>query len=222
MKLTRSQLRDLAIDSVVLIDGVKHWVATCGRCGGSGRYSWCERFADHCFECGTAAEVGHGKRFVKSSPEQRAKAAARRERRRAAQEAKAQQAAIRTALPAFAAAVVRSLERVVRDRAVELEKAKSEHVGAPKKRLDLELTFEFSTSWSTRFGMQSLYAFRDGGGNRLVWKTGGCLYLEAEDGQWIHIEKGQAFRAKATVKAHSQYNGERQTELTRVKVLEVL
>ena len=34
------------------------WNKPCGRCGGSGRYSYCERFKDKCFRCsGTKDEI---------------------------------------------------------------------------------------------------------------------------------------------------------------------
>ena len=39
---------------------VKYETETCGRCLGSGRYSWCARFADTCFGCG-----GQGRRLSK-------------------------------------------------------------------------------------------------------------------------------------------------------------
>lgn len=30
---------------------------TCSRCGGCGRYSWCQRFGDRCFKCGGSGKV---------------------------------------------------------------------------------------------------------------------------------------------------------------------
>lgn len=31
--------------------------AVCGRCGGSGRYSWCQMYKDRCFKCGGKGKV---------------------------------------------------------------------------------------------------------------------------------------------------------------------
>lgn len=59
-----------------------------------------------------------------------------------------------------------------------------------------------------RFGVTTLCRFADGAGNRLVWfATGHCSFVQ-----------GGTYALDATVKAHEEYEGVRQTVLTRVAV----
>lgn len=50
--------------------------------------------------------------------------------------------------------------------------------------------------------------FEDAQGHQFLWKTGS--YIEAQEGDKVTL--------KGTIKAHSEYKGIKQTELTRCKV----
>lgn len=93
----------------------------------------------------------------------------------------------------------------------------SEYVGENGKRLELMVTLEEEHSWEvpsySGYGMTTkvFYKFRDGDGNILVWTTTG--YGVSSD-----IHRGDKIILRGTVKGHSEYRGEKQTELTRCKV----
>lgn len=96
-------------------------------------------------------------------------------------------------------------------RKAELELAsKSEYVGTIKKRQVFEnLTLVFSTSFPSNYGYNAvvyLYKFADESGNILVWKTG--KFFDWSDGQTV-------VSGKATPKEHSEYQGTKQTVVTR-------
>lgn len=85
----------------------------------------------------------------------------------------------------------------------------SEYVGNIKDKVELEVVFQFRASWDSDFGTMNLYSFTDLNGNLIVWKTGN--YFELESGDHVTI--------KGTVKDHSEYKGEKQTVLTRCKII---
>lgn len=69
-----------------------------------------------------------------------------------------------------------------------------------------------------------IYIMEDAEGKRYVWKTTGYLEVPEEDREntsndFMHV--GDAFKIKATEKGESEYNGHAQTDVNRVKVLEV-
>lgn len=73
----------------------------------------------------------------------------------------------------------------------------------------LELTVEFVTGFETQFGWSNLHKFRDKDGNLFVWFTSSKL-----------LEQGQTYRMNATVKRHSEFRDQKQTELTRCMKIE--
>ena len=86
--------------------------------------------------------------------------------------------------------------------------AKSQYVGAVGDRLTVNTeTVELVTSWDTMYGVTYLYKFVDADGNVFIWKAS-----SAQD-----ISK-HGLTIKGTVKEHSEYNGTKQTVLTRCKV----
>ena len=92
----------------------------------------------------------------------------------------------------------------------EIEKkkaAKSSWVGTVGERVTLtSAEAKLLTSWDTMYGVTHLYQFVDGSGNVYTWKTSN------------YVENGTV-SVKGTVKAHSEFRGTKQTELTRCKVL---
>lgn len=89
----------------------------------------------------------------------------------------------------------------------------SQHFGTVGQRFPkLEVTVEKVITWTSEFhGAASLFKMRTKDGNMAVWKT--YNVAPAND-----MEEGQTYVIAATVKKHGEYNGEKQTEMSRVKV----
>ncbi len=85
----------------------------------------------------------------------------------------------------------------------------SEYIGNIKDKIELEVIFQFRASWDSDFGTMNLYSFTDLNGNMIVWKTGN--YIELENNDHVTI--------KGTIRDHSEYKGEKQTILTRCKII---
>ena len=87
--------------------------------------------------------------------------------------------------------------------------SKSEFLGDVGSRLNLNISsHEMVTHWDTEYGRTYLYKFLTPEGNVLTWKTG--KFIKDED--VLECITG-------TVKAHTEFKGIRQTELTRCKVV---
>lgn len=87
--------------------------------------------------------------------------------------------------------------------------ATNEWVGKVGERLKgLELTVLSNKGFSGSYGPTILYKFRDGSGRTLTWFSSGETKLEV----------GTTIRLTATVKGHGEYNGVKETQLTRGKV----
>lgn len=96
----------------------------------------------------------------------------------------------------------------------EIEKAKrveTNYFGEVGKRYKDKVISNVSliTSWETQWGYTGLYKIILEDGSILTWKTNNYLYLE--DGE-------QFDKISFTVKEHKEYNGEKQTEVTRCKI----
>lgn len=75
------------------------------------------------------------------------------------------------------------------------------------KRYTVEATsFMMLGQWEGTYGTRYMYKFTDVEGNIFVWKTGNLIDTE------------KPVTVTGTVKAHSEYKGEKQTELTRCKI----
>jgi hypothetical protein len=88
------------------------------------------------------------------------------------------------------------------------EKINSKHIGEVGKRIEVYVKqVAVITSWNTEWGTTAIYKLVDEDGNVFTWKT--SSYLDTE----------YSGKIKATVKAHNEYNGILQTELTRCKMV---
>ena len=92
----------------------------------------------------------------------------------------------------------------------------SEYVGEKGKRLESVVTLEDVHHWEvpsyTPWGgntIKTLYKFRDEAGNIITWATTGF----GIDAHKVHT--GDKITLRGTVKNHSEYRGEKQTELQR-------
>jgi hypothetical protein len=111
----------------------------------------------------------------------------------------------------------------------EPDKPESQHFGQVGKRIPVTLTIERFIDIGGQFGGY-LIVLRDEHGNRGIWKTSSHirfpgdhkLVVGSHRGERYTLRRGETFKALATVKKHTEFRGERQTELTRVKATEVL
>lgn len=196
-------------------NGSKHFEGyqKCDKCGGDGVYKWGAmewlgngqvrpQYAGTCFKCNGAGQVYT--KWIERTPEYQAKLDAKREAKWAKIEAE------REARRAEAEA--RKAEEEARRAA---QKAISKHVGTVGQKLAFAATYLHRGSYTVRsfkgYGTETMYAhtFADADGNKFVWKTTNYL---------CGIEEDTSVQVAGTVKEHSEYNGEKQTTLTRCKI----
>jgi hypothetical protein len=85
----------------------------------------------------------------------------------------------------------------------------SRHVGTVKERINgLKVTLISQREIETSFGISTLVKFVTEEGNKLSWFTSSCT------GKQI----GEKLIIDATIKGHSEYNGVKETKVTRVKI----
>lgn len=96
----------------------------------------------------------------------------------------------------------------IKERAMEKVPKCGGYVGAVGDKLDISVTKTDSKAISTYYGVMYVHVFADENGNMIVWKT--ATECDFPD---------NAFRLKGTVKEQSEFRGQRQTVLTRCKVV---
>lgn len=106
----------------------------------------------------------------------------------------------------------REEERLERER----KKARRGYFGTEGERFETWVTYERSFDFDTQYGVMYIHVFEDDDENRLVWKTSKALL----DDEYERYARGAILKIRGTVKRHSEYRGEKQTEISRVKVLE--
>lgn len=90
--------------------------------------------------------------------------------------------------------------------------SKSEYVGQPKDKIsELEVVLDSVSGFNSQFGWTNIYKFK-AGDDILVWFTKTAIGSDLV---------GKTLFLNGTVKEHKEYNNEKQTVLTRVKVKEV-
>lgn len=101
----------------------------------------------------------------------------------------------------------RAMEKKAR---IEREKESSkgsQHIGNIKDRITVEIqNSKIVTSWETEFGVTVIHKIVDIDGNVYTWKTSKAIDENAK-------------KIVGTVKAHNEYNGVKQTELTRCRIV---
>jgi hypothetical protein len=96
------------------------------------------------------------------------------------------------------------------EQAIENEKkADSAWLGAAGDKIEANVTIVKPVALDGMYGMTTLYIMRDDTGNKIVWNSSSY-----HDGQ-----TGNKFRIKGTIKKVDDYKGEKQTVLTRCKVM---
>ncbi len=103
--------------------------------------------------------------------------------------------------------------------AEEEHRKQSEYVGSIKDKFQSELIYKRTISYDTIYGTQYIHLFEDENGNQYKWKTGKILGYWNPDNEWTYIDGDSKVKIKGTIKDHSEYNGVKQTEITRCKVI---
>lgn len=107
----------------------------------------------------------------------------------------------------YVASVIQAYNFDLRKRTIR-EDHQSVHLGEVGKRQDFTLTVVSLHSTEGEWGARTRVTFTDPDGNVLIWWASGCP-------EWL--KQGRTVRAGATVKRHTDYQGVKQTELTRVR-----
>lgn len=209
-------------------NGTKYWEysCTCGKCNGTGVYRWQAHhytgtvtdYEGECYGChGTGIATWTEKEYTEAHAQ---KLAEQRAKRQAKKEAELEQkkAEMQEALKEIAR------KQAEREAKWQAEREASEYVGSVGDKITVEVTFSHEVSFDTQFGTQYIYFFKDEAGNTLAWKTSAMLWIDDldENGNNIFIRKGDKIRFTASIKEHSEYKGEKQTMLSRVRKIEMV
>lgn len=102
----------------------------------------------------------------------------------------------------------KEMEREIKRMERNKSRAQSEFIGVVKDKVSCKVkAFRCLTSWETQWDTTFLYEFVTDDGNVLIWKTS----------KWLDDEK-DITTITGTVKAHNEFRGIKQTELTRCKI----
>lgn len=102
----------------------------------------------------------------------------------------------------------KEMEREIKKMERQNSRAQSTHVGQVGSKVSEGIKeWKCLTAWDTQWGTTFLYEFTTEDGNILIWKTS----------KWLDDEK-EFKTISGTVKAHNEFRGVKQTELTRCKL----
>lgn len=107
----------------------------------------------------------------------------------------------------------------IKEATKQINRSKSDYVGKVGDKIRITATMTGLHFFKTQFGDQHIYTFTDIFNNVFVWKT--TSYLDRiTKNTCIPVQKGEKVELIGTVKDHSEYNGIKQTVLTRCKMVE--
>lgn len=109
-------------------------------------------------------------------------------------------------------------EKIAKQAELDAQKAISNFVGNIGEKVTVTGTVKIAGGYETDFGYVRIYKFTDKNGNTYVWKTSTYIYAEDNNGNQVASEELKEITIAGTIKAHNEYNGEKQTVLTRCKV----
>lgn len=107
----------------------------------------------------------------------------------------------------------KQIELEEKKQAESTNKAKSEYQGTIGEKIEIEVIYKKCFSYETMYGYQYIHLFEDEKGNVYKWKTNKGLWLNNSV-----VELDSNLKIKGTIKGHEEYNGTKQTELTRCKI----
>lgn len=202
----------------------------CARCGGSGEYhghSFHGVYTDVCYGCDGVGTVEVPDES-KVTDDQRAQLYADDVRLvRERKNRRARRARKGTALRTLST----SLRRLWADRSASFiqgleqeQRKQSRHIGAVKQRVKKAALLYARTIRMTGDMNRTFYihCFTDSEQNALVWKTSsgypGCYAYDddLQDDRWQSPDEGDTVSVSFTIKAHTEYRGEKQTEISRL------
>lgn len=194
---------------------------TCPRCDGVGWAGQWKHTGVICFRCGGSG-LRNRPKIVKEYTDEYAAKLAQKERERVAKyEAehaeeiaaqKAEQARRDAEIAAQLEEEKRLLEEIER-------KARGHFFGEVGQKIELDVTYTGCFFIDTMYGSSTVYKFDTDDGAHMVWMTSGNLGSNLDDD--AVIEEGCRMTIKATIKAHKEFRGVEQTQLTRVKVIKL-
>lgn len=195
-------------------NGTKYFsgLVTCSRCGGAGGAKQWAYTGWTCYECGGTGKVaGTWKEYT---PEYEAKLEERR-RKRAEKYQREHEQEIRERQEDRAKEEAKKKAEQERKEAEErAEKAKSQYYGSVGDKIEVKAIYKFSAWYECKsfvgYGTEIHYIHTfKAGDNTLVWKTT----------KGLSIEENTEVTLKGTIKEHTEYKEEKQTVLTRCKVI---
>lgn len=111
----------------------------------------------------------------------------------------------------------RQREKAEREAQMEALRNSSEYIGEIGKRITIKITdLQLVTTWESDWGITHLYKFKDQNGNVIVWFASGSFGYWGDDGDW-HLYDNSLKAIKATIKAHEERDGVKQTIVSRCK-----
>ena len=211
----------------------------CGRCGGSGHYSYNRKDGTVCFECRGSGFPNRTRDVPVYTAEAIAKLNAKADAKESAKVAaeKAKEAAFEANYAEVLAAVAKlhtvpdfvsdviakgrkygtlsdaQVAAVLKTVDRELAKTQTNWVGTIGERVTLDLTAIFVTSFDSRFGTCHVHGFKDAAGNVLIHK-GARIYVEVDDNRPNLLAKGDKVRIAFNIKEHGTREGVKQTIVT--------
>lgn len=207
-------------------NGSKHFegLMTCDRCNGRGWFAvgvhngqLVPSHVDNavCWKCHGAGKI-HGK-WIERTPEYQAKLDAKRRAKWEAEQARLDAEQARMDAERAEREAREKAEQEAREAEIRAQKAISQHVGQIGDKIEVKGTYVRSGSWEQKsysgWGTDTVYChtFKDADGNVFTWKTQ----------KGLGLEYGEPVIIRGTIKNHSEYKDEKQTELTRCKVQEI-
>ncbi len=205
-------------------NGSKHFEGetVCDRCGGKGYYAigvvngrprLSPLDGGVCWKCGGAGKVTE--KWIERTPEYQAKLDAKRAAKREAEQAKWDAEQERLNAERAEREAREKAEREAEEARIKAEKAISQHVGKIGEKIEFKGSYVRSGAWEQKsfsgYGTETMYVhtFKDSDGNVFTWKT--------RNG--VGLNYGEPVIVRGTVKNHSEYKDEKQTELTRCKII---
>lgn len=114
-------------------------------------------------------------------------------------------------------AYLRIIEKESFKKAKKEAEAVSEYVGNVGDKITVTAKCTYAGGYSNEFGYTNIWKFTDSNNNIYIWKTQNDI-----DGMWddaTGYNNGKVYTLTGKVKEHSEYNGVKQTVLTRCKVV---
>lgn len=112
----------------------------------------------------------------------------------------------------YAASAVESMKREQkRDRENDPKNPKNsdKFLGEIGEKISIQVKYVGKSQFDTRFGLCHKYIFEDGEGRKISWMT---------STEMTAIQQGSVYQLKGTIKKHSSFKGNFETEITRASV----